>query len=389
MKNENKAIREIQNKIGYEFKNTDLLFQAFIRKSYSEENGGENNEVLEFIGDKVLDIVVVKLLSEKYGKIEKARIADCNELDAFVSSRNEGQLSDMKRQLVEKKKLADRMSELGLSDYLIMSKGDLEKDVQYSQSAMEDLFEAIIGAVALDSNWNLDKLQNVIENMLDFESFESDEDLNYNELLQNWSLKKHKTLPDVSFPPLDRYENPQSPFLSRRDICAKWTDKKTDAYGMEYIDIAEVKKCVIRLTGIDYTFIGYGYSNKNARKAASKVAYEYLEKNNLLFSIYDEIDEKHINEFEAINQLETLSRRGYFQIPYYSFEQSFDGNGNPVWICTCSVEGYDKQFSSESSSKKDAKKTAAFEMLKFILQKPQNNRIIGGFENEKEHNGFY
>lgn len=71
MKRTNDHIENIQRKIGYDFKNTDLMFQAFIRKSYSEENGGENNEVLEFIGDKVLDLIVVKLLAEKYGEIKK------------------------------------------------------------------------------------------------------------------------------------------------------------------------------------------------------------------------------------------------------------------------------------------------------------------------------
>ena len=54
----------IQSQIGYEFENLDLLQQAFIRRSFSEENGGENNEVLEFIGDKVLDLIAVKYLTE-------------------------------------------------------------------------------------------------------------------------------------------------------------------------------------------------------------------------------------------------------------------------------------------------------------------------------------
>ena len=52
----------IQDQIGYCFKNTDLLHQAFVRRSYSVENGSENNEVLEFIGDKVLDFITVKIL---------------------------------------------------------------------------------------------------------------------------------------------------------------------------------------------------------------------------------------------------------------------------------------------------------------------------------------
>ena len=57
----------IENQIDYKFKNRDLLQQAFVRRSYSVENGGANNEVLEFIGDKALDFVVVQLLTEEYG----------------------------------------------------------------------------------------------------------------------------------------------------------------------------------------------------------------------------------------------------------------------------------------------------------------------------------
>ena len=50
-------INYIQNHIDYRFKKPDLLKQAFIRRSYSKEHGGENNEVLEFIGDKALDLM--------------------------------------------------------------------------------------------------------------------------------------------------------------------------------------------------------------------------------------------------------------------------------------------------------------------------------------------
>ena len=63
----NEMLEMIQGQIGYRFKNTDLLQQAFVRRSYSKENGGENNEVLEFIGDKALDFIIVKKLAEKYG----------------------------------------------------------------------------------------------------------------------------------------------------------------------------------------------------------------------------------------------------------------------------------------------------------------------------------
>ena len=55
----------IENAIGYHFSNKDLLKQAFTRKSYTVEmDQGENNEVLEFLGDKVLDLIVTKKLIE-------------------------------------------------------------------------------------------------------------------------------------------------------------------------------------------------------------------------------------------------------------------------------------------------------------------------------------
>ena len=63
----NETLKFIQGQIGYAFKNSDLLRQAFVRSSYSKEHGGEDNEVLEFIGDKALDFIVVKMLTEKYG----------------------------------------------------------------------------------------------------------------------------------------------------------------------------------------------------------------------------------------------------------------------------------------------------------------------------------
>ncbi len=59
-----KELTRTENRIDYNFQNKDLLQQAFIRKSYSKENGGEDNEVLEFIGDKVLDLTIVKILTE-------------------------------------------------------------------------------------------------------------------------------------------------------------------------------------------------------------------------------------------------------------------------------------------------------------------------------------
>ena len=63
-----------------------------------------------------------------------------------------------------------------------------------------------------------------------------------------------------------------------------------------------------------------------------------------------------------------MARRGYFTIPTYGFEQTYDKDGNPIWESTCKIDEKEKSFSAKSSSKKDAKKSAAFKMLQYVLR---------------------
>ena len=88
----------IQERIDYHFQNEDLLLQAFTRKSYAMENGGCDNEILEFIGDKVLDLIVVKYLSDSYGSYaHDDEEYDSNEdFDDFLCEYDEGELTDFK-----------------------------------------------------------------------------------------------------------------------------------------------------------------------------------------------------------------------------------------------------------------------------------------------------
>ena len=96
-----KEIKFIQDQIGYTFKNQELLVQAFTRRSYSMENGGQDNEVLEFIGDKALDFVVVKQLSEEFGhyskKYQNWGKSKTEETGTFISDLDEGELTEIKK----------------------------------------------------------------------------------------------------------------------------------------------------------------------------------------------------------------------------------------------------------------------------------------------------
>ena len=128
-------------------------------------------------------------------------------------------------------------------------------------------------------------------------------------------------------------------------------------------------KCELIFKDISKVFIGYGKSKSEARKVVCAGTYRYLEEHDLLFSIRDEIENP--NKADAISQLEILARRGYFSLPTYDFELRHDENGNPIWKCECHIREYDTYFWSESSSKKDAKKTAAFGMLKYVLDEEE------------------
>ena len=360
----------VQNHIDYRFKNADLLEQAFIRRSYSEENGGGDNEVLEFIGDKALDLMVVKFLSDKYGYYareeeedtegiytlngEAAADSDDDEPNYYYNEYDEGVLTEFKAQLVQKKTLADRIDYLGFAEFLVMNRSDEAAEVNNRASVKEDLFEAIIGAVVLDCNWDMKVVEHVVEYMLEPEvELDNDEGvLNYIGALQDWSLSKKSELP------LYHVE----PYSASRMYMGNYIKGNSRALN------APIPKyqCKIKLPGIDKVFLGFGNSKGEARMMAAKTALDYIKKHGWEFSIRDEIENPNYDD--SINQLETLARRGYFSIPQYQFEEAHDENGNPVWDCECSIEEIEEVTRGESSSKKDAKKHAAFEMLKSVLE---------------------
>lgn len=366
MKDKDLILKMVQGQIGYDFKNINLLEQAFVRRSYTEEHGGENNEVLEFIGDRALDFVVVKLLAQKYGFTMNETPADelllsglkkefWQQNNKFSCNCDEGKLTLLKSKMVEKKTLARRMDELGFAKHLIMGNSDIKNNINKEPSVKEDLFEAIIGAVAIDSDWNLKDIQSVVEIMLEPDTFlQDDSEINYVRLIQEWEMQKNNLIP------LYKYKE--------ASYTSTWYyvfDGISQDFPLGY-DYSKLHfHCELKLLDSLPVFRGFGISKKEARMAVCKLAYEYLQKNNMLFSIKDEIECP--NKAEAINQLEILARRGYFSIPIYYFEQEYDNDGNPIWKCKCYIKEYDTYFDAESSSKKDAKKSAALEMLNFVL----------------------
>ena len=96
-----KALTQLQNTIGYSFRQPEILKQAMTHRSFS----AQNNERLEFIGDSILNYVVAKML-----------------FDAFADL-SEGRLSRLRANLVNQEVLAEIARELHLGDALFLGQG--------------------------------------------------------------------------------------------------------------------------------------------------------------------------------------------------------------------------------------------------------------------------
>ena len=316
----------VQKQIEYQFRNEKLLRQAFTRKSYSEEKGGAyHNEVLEFYGDKVLDFIVIRKFSYRFGELTRN--------GKYSSEKNEGQLTELKKKIVSKKMLAHRIDVLGFQDALLMSKGDVEQNAQNDASVKEDLFEAILGAVAIDCDWNTRILEDVVDKMIDIEHYINnglEDEQNYVDLIQQWCQKKYRDLPHYEF------------------------EEYRDGF-----------KCFLWLSHEWKPFTGEGYSKQEARMNAAEWAHQYLEEENELILPIDEIGEPDIDR--AINQLQELYQKGYIGEPWYKFVETYDQNGNPVWRCECHIEGKKEFWWKNHSSKRFGKKVVAYDMLCEVL----------------------
>ena len=376
MENQDLMFKMVQAQIGYDFKNLDLLRQACTRRSYTEENGGENNEVLEFIGDKALDFAVVRLLIQKFGKMKNGDPIDGTKLtgwekelrrqrgtqaepssNEFLCDFDEGKLTKIKSRMVEKKNLARRIDELGFAQILIMGKSDIKNEVSGEMSVKEDLFEAIIGAVTLDCGWDFSTIMSVVEAMLAPDNFLLDDtDTNYVQLIQDWEMQENGVVPWYWFKEASYTSTWYFPF-----------EGISQSFSFDYNYSRLKYHCELKLLDSLPIFRGFGASKSEARMNVCKLAYEYLQKNGYIqvMSIQDEIENPSKNE--AINQLEILARRGYFSIPTYEFRQEHDENGNPIWNCECYIEEVEPCFEATASTKKEAKKSAAFEMLEYVL----------------------
>lgn len=165
-----KAFAEVEEKIGYVFKDKELLTLAFTHSTYSNVHGGENNERLEYLGDAVLQLVVSELLyaGEKNGR-------------KFT----EGEMTERRQRLVNQKALAAAVEKIGLKKYLLFEGGASN----VGEKTISSLFEAVSAAIYLDGGFEAAK--EFVSSRLQVGNEE-----NYIGRLQIWLQKRGKPVPD-------------------------------------------------------------------------------------------------------------------------------------------------------------------------------------------------
>lgn len=219
-----KDIAAIEEKIGYTFGDKSLLEQAFTRTSFCNEEsavkGGEHrqsNEVLEFFGDSILSASIVTFLIKS--RSERYRYGVRSDLC-------EGDFSNIRSKLSDKRNLSDNIRRLGLQEYLIMGKGDRNLGISEEDSVAEDLFESIIGAVYIDADYSVGTVMRVLTNMLDMSVYlEKDKKppiQSFKNALQEWCADKARKLP----PPVYKKIHEEGPDHNKTYVCACYIGNK-------------------------------------------------------------------------------------------------------------------------------------------------------------------
>ena len=322
-------VRTVTEAIGYEFINENILRQAFTRRAFAAEYKIGDSEELEFIGDSVLGIILTKSIADHLTSIINEKTAS-----PFDSHYSEGDFTKIRSHFVNKEYLSKRASELGLDQLILYGSNETE-----SESAKEDMVEALIGAVAVDCNWDWTVIEGVVDRLVCIQLAEPDRYLRqtYYDLFNSWHQKHFGTMPDYH-------------------VYRTGSDEWHDQYG-----------CTIRFrvpenkSGIETSQVmaAEEATRSLSRERAAMSAYRFVVKHGLWIRLED----AHLTPSmdESINQLQELYQKKYLDtLPEYYFEEKKD-----QWHCDCvcgGVNGY-----GTGISKIKAKKKAAYMVLVRLL----------------------
>ena len=170
----------IEERIQYTFRDKHLLKLAFVHRSFFNEHRDiveQHNERLEFLGDSVFGLIVSDYLYAKF-PIE-----------------TEGHLSSLRSQIVEASSCVQMVQKLDIAEFVLLGRGESMNDGRGRETILADLFEALIGAIYLDSG--LEEVKRFF-----FRHFEMQIHVHLSSPMRNWkaelqdySQKKHQKPP--------------------------------------------------------------------------------------------------------------------------------------------------------------------------------------------------
>ena len=130
--------------------------------------GAENNEIFEMYGDAILKANVMQIIHERLGGLrsDDSIYFKGDNVYALRGIRNEGELHEAVTKLISNEMLAKQIDKWDMAKYLIMSQSDERNQVRDQVKAKADLFEAMIGAVAVSCDFDQKVLKQVVEKML-------------------------------------------------------------------------------------------------------------------------------------------------------------------------------------------------------------------------------
>ena len=346
--------KTIEERISYQFRyHTKLLVQAFTRKSFAQEHDGyEDNEILELYGDQLVNTVMTKWLYDSYSTVPQTYTDDF-----FYSKKNEAELSKIRANYVNKSALAHCIDMLDLDDYLLLGNSDEKNEVWRNEKVCCDLFEAIIGAIAVDSNWDFKQIEKSCKamwGMLDFNE-------NYVTTLYDSCDDLGITEPKISV--YQNYYGSNQPF--RCEVKLNFSTNSTSYnQGLVIYNLSNIK-----------TFNGAGNSEISAKMDAAKKAVDFLQKYKI-----EQIAQKATPE-TAVQTLNTLYLKKFISKPELNCSVSPDDDGNQVWRCECFIkeyedwDGYNQAGIGEEYTKSAAKQSAAYDMICFMLGKENDKSL--------------
>jgi ribonuclease-3 len=213
--------KKLEECLKYQFKNRELIEEALTHKSYKKPY---NNERLEFLGDAVLNLIVGEYLFNKFPES------------------NEGELSKTRASLVNEKSFNKLANDIKLGDYILISDAEERNNGRNKASILSDAFEAIMGAIYLESG--IERLKPMIFKLLE----DGYEKINLDELFSDYKTALQE-LTQSEFGVIPEY-------------------KLENSYGPDHSKEFEIS---IHIDG-KYYGKAKGKSKKLAQQAAAKIA---------------------------------------------------------------------------------------------------------------------